>query len=178
MAGLWCASLGFSERLIAAAAPQLNTLPYYHGFADKVPASAGAADRSACDGPARMARVIFAHQRLGCQRHRDQAGVRTTTMRSADRRRRRSSRRTKGVPRRQYCRRHTDRAAAPAHRLRSAEGANAAYRLSAPLSLRPGRRERRSVCGAARRKLQALIERKARTTSRRSSLNRSWARAA
>jgi 4-aminobutyrate--pyruvate transaminase len=29
MAGLWCASLGFSdERLIAAATRQLNTLPY------------------------------------------------------------------------------------------------------------------------------------------------------
>ena len=36
MAGLWCASLGFSdERLIAAATKQLNTLPYYHGFAHK-----------------------------------------------------------------------------------------------------------------------------------------------
>ena len=36
MAGLWCASLGFSdERLIAAATRQLNTLPYYHGFAHK-----------------------------------------------------------------------------------------------------------------------------------------------
>lgn len=33
MAGLWCASLGFSEkRLVQAATDQLNTLPYYHLF--------------------------------------------------------------------------------------------------------------------------------------------------
>ncbi|MET4579616.1 aminotransferase [Ottowia thiooxydans] len=33
MSGLWCASLGFSEkRLVQAATKQLNTLPYYHLF--------------------------------------------------------------------------------------------------------------------------------------------------
>jgi 4-aminobutyrate--pyruvate transaminase len=33
LAGLWCASLGFSEkRLIAAAEKQLSTLPFYHSF--------------------------------------------------------------------------------------------------------------------------------------------------
>ncbi|MEO1191414.1 MAG: aminotransferase [Pseudomonadota bacterium] len=33
VAGLWCASLGFSnERLIAAADAQMKTLPYYHSF--------------------------------------------------------------------------------------------------------------------------------------------------
>jgi 4-aminobutyrate--pyruvate transaminase len=38
MAGLWCASLGFSEpRLVAAAERQLRTLPYYHSFSGKVP---------------------------------------------------------------------------------------------------------------------------------------------
>ncbi len=38
MAGLWCASLGFSEaRLAAAAERQLRTLPYYHSFSGKVP---------------------------------------------------------------------------------------------------------------------------------------------
>ena len=38
MAGLWCASLGFSEaRLVAAAERQLRTLPYYHAFSGKVP---------------------------------------------------------------------------------------------------------------------------------------------
>ncbi|MDG4719127.1 MULTISPECIES: aspartate aminotransferase family protein [Thalassospira] len=36
MAGLWCASLGFSEkRLVDAATKQLSTLPYYHTFASK-----------------------------------------------------------------------------------------------------------------------------------------------
>ncbi|MBL8319681.1 MAG: aminotransferase class III-fold pyridoxal phosphate-dependent enzyme [Burkholderiaceae bacterium] len=38
MAGLWCASLGFSERRLAdAAARQLQVLPYYHAFSGKVP---------------------------------------------------------------------------------------------------------------------------------------------
>ncbi len=38
MAGLWCASLGFSEqRLVEAAHRQMQTLPYYHAFSGKVP---------------------------------------------------------------------------------------------------------------------------------------------
>ena len=38
MAGLWCASLGFSEsRLADAADRQMRTLPYYHAFSGKVP---------------------------------------------------------------------------------------------------------------------------------------------
>ena len=36
LAGLWCASLGFSnERLVEAAARQMRTLPFYHSFAAK-----------------------------------------------------------------------------------------------------------------------------------------------
>jgi 4-aminobutyrate--pyruvate transaminase len=38
MAGLWCASLGFSEKRLAdAAARQMQVLPYYHAFTGKVP---------------------------------------------------------------------------------------------------------------------------------------------
>lgn len=38
MSGLWCASLGFSEqRLVAAATRQLQALPFYHAFSGKVP---------------------------------------------------------------------------------------------------------------------------------------------
>ena len=38
MAGLWCASLGFSEgRLADVAAQQMRALPYYHSFSGKVP---------------------------------------------------------------------------------------------------------------------------------------------
>src|SRR5262245_53290513 len=38
MAGLWCASLGFSEsRLADVAARQMKVLPYYHAFSGKVP---------------------------------------------------------------------------------------------------------------------------------------------
>jgi 4-aminobutyrate--pyruvate transaminase len=36
VAGLWCASLGFSnERLVKAAETQMRTLPFYHAFASK-----------------------------------------------------------------------------------------------------------------------------------------------
>jgi 4-aminobutyrate--pyruvate transaminase len=61
MAGLWCASLGFSnERLIDAATRQLNRLPYYHGFAHK---TADVVIEAARDllalAPGRMARVFF-----------------------------------------------------------------------------------------------------------------------
>ena len=61
MAGLWCASLGFSdERLIAAASRQLNTLPYYHGFAHKASDIAvRAAQALLALAPANMARVLF-----------------------------------------------------------------------------------------------------------------------
>ena len=38
MAGLWCASLGFSEKRLADAAyRQMCQLPYYHAFSGKVP---------------------------------------------------------------------------------------------------------------------------------------------
>src|SRR5690348_17683671 len=38
MAGLWCASLGFSEKRLADAAyRQMLELPYYHSFSGKVP---------------------------------------------------------------------------------------------------------------------------------------------
>ncbi len=61
LSGLWCAALGFSnERLIAAATRQLNTLPYYHGFAHK---TSDVAIQIAHDllqmAPGRMARVFF-----------------------------------------------------------------------------------------------------------------------
>ncbi len=61
MAGLWCASLGFSnERLIDAAARQLNRLPYYHGFAHKTSDVAVEAARDLLAiAPGKMARVFF-----------------------------------------------------------------------------------------------------------------------
>src|ERR1700693_3138687 len=45
MAGLWCASLGFSERRLADAAfRQMCELPFYHSFAGKVRAISAASD--------------------------------------------------------------------------------------------------------------------------------------
>jgi len=63
MSGLWCASLGFSERRLADAAyRQMCELPFYHSFAGKVPAvSAELAERLIAIAPAGMARVLFAN---------------------------------------------------------------------------------------------------------------------
>ena len=63
MAGLWCASLGFSERRLADAAyRQMCELPFYHSFGGKVPAiSAQLAERLIGIAPAGMSRVLFAN---------------------------------------------------------------------------------------------------------------------
>jgi 4-aminobutyrate---pyruvate transaminase len=63
MAGLWCASLGFSERRLADAAyAQMCELPFYHSFAGKVPAiSTELAERLIGMAPAGMAKVLFAN---------------------------------------------------------------------------------------------------------------------
>ncbi len=63
MSGLWCASLGFSERRLAEAAyRQMLELPFYHAFAGKVPAvSTELAERLVRIAPAGMGRVLFAN---------------------------------------------------------------------------------------------------------------------
>ncbi len=61
MAGLWCASLGFSERRLADAAHrQMLELPYYHTFFGKGHEPAvELAERLLAIAPAGMARVLF-----------------------------------------------------------------------------------------------------------------------
>lgn len=63
MAGLWCASLGFSEhRLADAASRQMKTLPFYHGFSQKSHApQIELAERLLAIAPVPMARVFFAN---------------------------------------------------------------------------------------------------------------------
>ena len=63
MSGLWCASLGFSERRLAEAAyRQMCELPFYHSFGGKVPAiSTELAERLIGVAPAGMAKVLFAN---------------------------------------------------------------------------------------------------------------------
>jgi 4-aminobutyrate--pyruvate transaminase len=63
MAGLWCASLGFSEpRLAEAAANQLSTLPFYHLFTGKShPPAIELGERLLVMAPAPFARVFFAN---------------------------------------------------------------------------------------------------------------------
>ena len=61
MAGLWCASLGFSERRLADAAHrQMLKLPYYHTFFGKGHGPAvELAEKLLAVGPPGMARVLF-----------------------------------------------------------------------------------------------------------------------
>ncbi len=63
MSGLWCASLGFSERRLAEAGyRQMCELPFYHSFAGKVPAIATElAERLIGMAPAGMGKVLFAN---------------------------------------------------------------------------------------------------------------------
>jgi hypothetical protein len=63
LAGLWCASLGFSERRLAEAAyRQMKELPFYHSFAGKVPAvSTLLAEALIRIAPAGMRRALFAN---------------------------------------------------------------------------------------------------------------------
>ena len=63
MAGLWCASLGFSEqRLVDAAMRQMQQLPYYHAFSGKVPGPVTElVEQLMAWAPVPMARVLFAN---------------------------------------------------------------------------------------------------------------------
>ncbi len=63
MSGLWCASLGFSNRRLAdAGARALQTLPYYHTFNHRTNAAvAELAERLLALAPVPMARVFFAN---------------------------------------------------------------------------------------------------------------------
>src|SRR6266542_665822 len=63
MSGLWCASLGFSERRLAEAGyRQMCELPFYHSFAGKVPAIATElAERLIRMAPAGMGKALFAN---------------------------------------------------------------------------------------------------------------------
>jgi 4-aminobutyrate--pyruvate transaminase len=63
VAGLWCASLGFSnERLVEAAAAQLRKLPFYHGFTAKShEPMITLAEMLIARAPVPMSRVFFAN---------------------------------------------------------------------------------------------------------------------
>jgi 4-aminobutyrate--pyruvate transaminase len=63
MARLWCASLGFSERLLTEAAyRQMQTLPYYHTFSGKVPGPVTElVEKMIALAPVPMARLLFAN---------------------------------------------------------------------------------------------------------------------
>lgn len=63
MSGLWCASLGFSnKRLAKAGCHALETLPYYHTFNQRTNvAVADLAERLLAIAPVPMARVFFAN---------------------------------------------------------------------------------------------------------------------
>ena len=61
MSGLWCASLGFSEKeIVEAAYTQMNTLPFYHSFAGKVPdVAAELSEKLVSISPGDLEKVFF-----------------------------------------------------------------------------------------------------------------------
>jgi 4-aminobutyrate--pyruvate transaminase len=61
LSGLWCASLGFSEkRLVKAATKQMEALPFYHNFAHKaVEPAIELADFLVNNAPVPMSKVFF-----------------------------------------------------------------------------------------------------------------------
>ena len=61
MSGLWCASLGFSEKeIVEAAYTQMNTLPFYHSFAGKVPdIAAELSEKLVSISPGDLEKVFF-----------------------------------------------------------------------------------------------------------------------
>ncbi len=63
LAGLWCASLGFSnERLVQAAMKQMRTLPFYHSFAAKShEPMIDLAEMLIARAPVPMSKVFFAN---------------------------------------------------------------------------------------------------------------------
>ncbi|MBI5121587.1 MAG: aspartate aminotransferase family protein [Rhodospirillales bacterium] len=63
MSGLWCASLGFSEpRMVAAAKRQMEELPFYHLFNHKAhPAAVRLAEKLIELAPVPMSKVFFAN---------------------------------------------------------------------------------------------------------------------
>ena len=63
IAGLWCASLGFSEKRLADAAyRQMQVLPYYHAFSGKVPGPVTELVETLMRwAPVPMGRVLFAN---------------------------------------------------------------------------------------------------------------------
>ena len=65
LAGLWCASLGFSEkRLVAAATRQMERLPFYHNFAHKaVEPAIDLAQFLVERAPSPMSKVFFTNSR-------------------------------------------------------------------------------------------------------------------
>ncbi|OEJ68905.1 aspartate aminotransferase family protein [Magnetovibrio blakemorei] len=63
MAGLWCTSLGWSEkRLVTAATEAMSRLPFYHSFTHKVPdVTVDLAERLLALAPVKMGKVFFAN---------------------------------------------------------------------------------------------------------------------
>ena len=156
MAGLWCASLGFSERRLAEAAyRQMCELPFYHSFAGKVPAiSTELAERLIGMAPAGMAKVLFANS--GSEAN-DTAIKLAWYINNALGR----PQKKKIISRQRAYHGVTIASGSLTgprlrpHRFRPADRAHPAHRLPALLSRRAAGRERGSVRRAARRESRA-----------------------
>ena len=151
MAGLWCASLGFSERRLADAAyRQMCELPFYHSFAGKVPAiSTELAERLIRIAPAGMGKVLFANSGSEANDTAVKLAWYINNALGRPQKKKIISRQAR-VPRRDDRDGEPDRPRLRARRFRSADRTHPAHRLPALLPGRAAGRERGGVRGAAR----------------------------
>ena len=77
LAGLWCASLGFSEKRLADAAyRQMLKLPFYHTFAGKAhDTGIELAEKLLSIAPVQHVEGFLHQLGVGSQRHRGEAGL-------------------------------------------------------------------------------------------------------
>ena len=150
MAGLWCASLGFSERRLADAAHrQMCELPFYHSFAGKVPAiSTELAERLDPDGARGHGEGALRELRLRGERHRDQARL-VHQQRARPAAEEEDHLAAARLSRRDHRDREPDRARVRARRLRPSDRAHPARRLSriTTAAHSPGKARKRSRSG-------------------------------
>ncbi len=120
-AGLWCASLGFSnERLAAVAAEQMRRLPFYHAFGGKShDPMVTLAEMLLERAPVPMGRVHLRQFRLRGERQRREDGL-VLQQRARTARQEEGDRPPQGLSRRHRRRRVAHRAARQSSQLRPA----------------------------------------------------------
>ncbi len=161
LAGLWSVAVGFGEpRLAAAAAAQMQKLPFYHSFSHKShPAATALAERLVKMAPGKMAKAHFTSSGSEANDLADQADL------VFQQRARPAAEEEDRLPPARLSRRHhrlgqPDRPAGVPSRFRSAAADDAPCVVPQSLALRPARRKRRGVLDAPRRRTRGADPRR------------------